>query len=136
MVKHIAWKDEYKVGYEVIDTQHQHLFKIADKLYNLVKEDYDDVDVEGLIVECAEYVIFHFNTEEKLMQEINYIAMIEHKTRHQMFNSYISTLIGELTNGNKIDLSSLYSYVADWLVNHIISEDKRLAAEINSFLGK
>lgn len=135
MIRHIGWSDEFLVGYDIIDTQHQHLFKIADKLYNLLQNDYDESVVDEVAVECAEYVIFHFNTEEEMMKEIGYSGMEFHKRYHEEFSAYVSTLIGDLTAGKRIDIVQLYTYIVDWLVDHILSEDKRLALEINRFLG-
>lgn len=134
MIRYVIWNDRFKVGNEIIDSQHKHLFEIADKLYKLLENDYDAEVVEEIVVECAEYVIFHFNTEEGIMREIGYVDIESHKKIHDAFSSYVSILIGDLTAGKEIDIAYLYSYIMDWLVDHIASQDKKLVSEINSFL--
>ena len=38
MEKHVGWDDKYKVGHNLIDSQHKQLFDIADKLYVVAYE--------------------------------------------------------------------------------------------------
>lgn len=132
MVTHIVWDDAYKVGHEMIDSQHRRLFELADVLFCLLGTDaeQDRNHVEAVILDCAEYVLFHFSNEERLMGEIGYDQAEHHFKLHHDFNGYISELIGDFTDGKDIDLGKLYSYIANWLVQHIITEDKKLAEYI------
>lgn len=129
MIQHIAWNDAYKVGHPMIDSQHQRLFELADNVYSLVNSNTESQreKVEQVIQECAEYVIFHFSCEEELMAEVGYSAMEAHKALHRDFNNYVSTLVGDFLMGKEVNLGELYSYIANWLVKHIMAEDKKLA---------
>ena len=77
-----------------------------------------------------EYVIFHFDNEEDLMKKIGYADMDSHVKEHRAFNDYATQLIGEFVGGKDIDLEALYSYIVDWLVQHIATVDKKLAAAV------
>ncbi len=129
MVSHIAWDDAYKVGHEMIDSQHRRLFELADALFDLLGTDAerDRELVEKVILDCAEYVLFHFSNEEQLMNEIGYDQTERHLKLHNEFNAYVSGLIGDFTDGKDVDLGELYSYIARWLVQHIMVEDRKLA---------
>ena len=39
MMNHIAWKDEYNIGVDRIDKEHQRLFKIINKLFALEEKE-------------------------------------------------------------------------------------------------
>ena len=51
MEKHVGWDDKYKVGHNLIDSQHKQLFDIADKLYEVAykKEPYRDIDISLIL---------------------------------------------------------------------------------------
>ena len=52
MEKHVGWDDKYKVGHNLIDSQHKQLFDIADKLYEVAykKEPYRDIDISLILL--------------------------------------------------------------------------------------
>lgn len=132
MAKHISWDDSFKVGHPMIDSQHKRLFEIADELYNLTQSSHDrkDSDTTLVLQDCAKYVNFHFSCEEKLMQDSKYEELEEHMNQHKAFTTYVATLMSDFSRGVKIDLDKLYDFVAEWLVQHISTEDKKLASYV------
>ena len=130
MAKHIAWDDKYKVGHQMIDSQHKRLFEIADELYSLTQapQERKDSDTSMVLEDCAKYVNFHFSCEEQLMRDSNYADIGEHVNQHKAFTTYVATLMSDFGRGGRIDLDALYDFIADWLVQHIGTEDKKLAA--------
>lgn len=138
MIEHIAWDDKYKVGHPMIDSQHQHLFELADKLYNVLDAGvaWERSHVEQLLQECAEYILFHFSSEESLMDEVEYegAARKNHLGQHRDFNLYVSGLLGKFFAGEAVNLGELYSFIANWLVQHIVLEDKKLGEQVRIFL--
>lgn len=132
MVEYIAWDDKYKIGHQIIDSQHQHLFKLADRLHVFVESGTgtNNEELEQVILECAEYVLTHFTDEEQIMEEIGYAEIERHRKLHLDFNIYISGIVGDFTSGKEINVGSLYAFLTDWLVKHIILEDKKIADAI------
>ena len=64
----ITWKDDYLLGIEEIDKQHQQLFKIATDIHELIRNELiiDKYDrILKLLAELKEYTIFHFTSEEE-----------------------------------------------------------------------
>lgn len=120
-------KEEYKVGIEFIDQQHAMIFSIADRTYNLLKDDYT-IDkfnkVVELINELREYSIFHFNEEEAYMEKIGYKRMFTQKIEHNKFIEMIDNL-----DFNAIDkdqdkyIADILKFLNDWLVEHILDKD-------------
>lgn len=129
MVSHIAWDDAYKVNNDMIDSQHQKLFQLADGLYGLVSSGEKDRNKVGKVIqELVEYVMFHFGSEEELMKKIGYADADSHISAHRAFNDYTSKLVGDFSAGKEVDLGELYTYIGKWLVDHITVVDKKLAA--------
>ena len=136
MIEHIAWDETYRIGHEMIDSQHQHLFELADGLFNVQVAGIEckRENVEQLIQKCAEYVIFHFASEEELMQRIGYPDIESHVKEHRDFSSYVSTLVSDFSSGKDICLGQLYTYLSKWLVQHITLEDRKLVPYIGSLV--
>ena len=66
----IAWKEDYEVGIDVVDSQHKELFVIAGKAFDLFKNEFvtDKYDaMVEILEELKDYAAFHFETEEKYL---------------------------------------------------------------------
>ena len=129
MEKHVGWDDKYKVGHNLIDSQHKQLFDIADKLYEVAykKEPYRDIDISLILQDLARYVNYHFSCEEELMRDNDYAGMENHCNIHSTFKTYVTTLVSDFSRGQAVDMKKLYDFVCTWLIEHIGSEDKKLA---------
>lgn len=122
------FKEEYKTGIDFIDDQHKTLFEIADKTYNLLKNDFaiDKFDkIVSLIEELKNYTAFHFKAEEEYMESINYKRMFTQRIEHEAFIKKLHDV--DLT---KIDINQdesivlILQYLNDWLTEHILENDK------------
>lgn len=65
----MMWKDKYRIGVELIDTQHQELFKRVSDFLQSVQEKGDWEEKTAAVRETLEfmqnYVVEHFNDEEE-----------------------------------------------------------------------
>lgn len=71
----ITWKEEYSMGVEHIDNQHKHLVEIANKAYEVLKNDLyiDKFDkIVEILKELEDYTVYHFASEEEYMKQIGY----------------------------------------------------------------
>ena len=88
------WKERYRVGVDLIDDQHQELFK---RLTNFIKIIQNDMPWEEKMEEVnetlgflSEYVVYHFDDEERYQEEINYPDIETHKEAHRVFKQGIT----------------------------------------------
>lgn len=134
MVKHLVWNESFEVGHSMIDNQHKHLFELVQELYELttLPKDVRDNGASVILQECAGYINYHFICEEKLMRETQYEDATSHISQHKAFNAYITSTMGDSSRGSEIDVEKFYDFLADWLKNHICSEDKKLAAYVSA----
>jgi len=69
------WLDEYKIGDDTIDQQHQYLFDLA----NQIVDPFNDAQKTHLnVLSLYHYFREHFKAEESLMQQHHYSAYAEH----------------------------------------------------------
>lgn len=122
------FKEEYKIGIDFIDEQHRVLFDIADKTYNLLKNEFiiDKYDkIVTLIEELQQYAKFHFTAEEEYMKRINYKRMFTQKVAHDAFIKKMNDIDFSKIDENQDEyILSILKFLNDWLVEHILKSDK------------
>ncbi|SEV84116.1 bacteriohemerythrin [[Clostridium] fimetarium] len=124
-------KNEYLTGIEMIDEEHTKLFEIADKLYNLLNDQFipDKYDyILEVVGELKDYAKKHFADEEAYMEKINYKRMFTQKIQHAEFVEKMSSY-----NPDKIDADQkeacmdILEFINNWLVEHILENDLKIA---------
>ena len=83
----VIWKDEYNLGIEKVDRQHQHLFEIINKIVDRSGPSEDTELACETIMEMVNYAKEHFTDEEILMQQYDYPNLEAHKKEHNYFNT-------------------------------------------------
>jgi hemerythrin len=129
----IKWKDQYCLGVESIDEQHKELFNIANRIYDLLKNElimdkYDQI-IE-IIEELKKYTVYHFKAEEEYMQRIGYKKFLSQKVAHNDFLEKMDSIdLDKIDNGHNEYLLGILDFVCIWLVEHIIKEDKLIVEQ-------
>ena len=122
----IIWQQKYSIDNNEIDRQHKKLFNIINRLKSNIHDNYDVESVYPLVAELANYTRYHFATEEKYMRYIQYKDIIRHKIEHKYFELRMLDLN---LNGYKHYpelLRFLINFLSDWLLLHILEEDKKI----------
>lgn len=130
-ISNLIWKSEYNIGNLKIDQEHQKLFSIARQTLSVVKLKNDNKEIgkiKELITELFIYVGSHFSNEEKYMQEVKYPEIKRHKILHKNILDILTKLISELNNMELKDIEkSLYNFIEEYFIKHIILEDKKIS---------
>ncbi|HWT26630.1 MAG TPA: hemerythrin family protein [Mobilitalea sp.] len=128
-----AFKDEYRTGIEVIDKEHERLFEIADKAYETLINDFipDKYDyIIEIFNELKDYAATHFRHEEEYMASIRYKKLFTQKAEHGDFIEKIGEYdLNEIDENQKDVLFELLDFLGNWLVHHIIENDKLIGQE-------
>ncbi|MEN2998879.1 MAG: hemerythrin family protein [Brevinematia bacterium] len=127
----LIFDDSLKTGIEIVDEQHK---KLIDAINNFLDKLLDSnakvifSEVEKVFDFMAEYSVFHFQTEEKMMEENSCPTLNLHKSQHQFFIMEANKLKFDLkTKGLTPELLSKVQYLLlDWVKNHITEMDKKI----------
>ncbi|MBC8014356.1 MAG: hemerythrin family protein, partial [Sporomusaceae bacterium] len=83
-----------------------------------------------IIDELKEYTIEHFQAEEEYMKSIGYKRFLSQKAAHNEFLEKMNSIdVEKIDNGHNEYLIGILDFVCDWLAQHIIKEDKLIAAK-------
>jgi hemerythrin len=128
----VKWEDKYSLGVESIDEQHKELFRIANRIYELLKNEMilDKYDhIMEIIDELKNYTVDHFKDEEEYMKGIGYKKFLSHKVAHTDFLDKMENIdVNKIDNGHNEYLLSILDFVCVWLIEHIMKEDKLIVA--------
>ena len=129
-IENLIWKSEYNIGNLKIDQEHQKLFAIARKTLSVIKLNNDEQEIgkiKELITELFTYVGTHFSNEQKYMKEVKYPELENHILLHKNLLDMLTNLISKLNSMNLKEVEqSLYSFIEEYFIRHIILEDKKI----------
>ena len=101
----IQWKEEYSVGIESLDNDHKKLISLLNHFTTAydyaMSEEFEREALNDLI----NYTKYHFDREEKLLEQHDYPNLVAHKAQHKQMIKQVERFM-------------------DWLINHINGTDK------------
>lgn len=126
----IQWNDAMLTGVAAIDRQHRILVDSLTEARVKLTDDASDPLFEQITRDLLGYAIYHFDTEEQLMKRHGYIDTSTksalHLTQHRHFSEQVVALRANARMGEPGSKAALLTFLEDWLVNHIMTIDKRL----------
>jgi hemerythrin len=129
----MRWTPDLMTGNAVVDSEHQQLIALIDRL-ELVGSGPDGTGIEEALDELTDYVFVHFQMEEKLMRREAYPAdAIEvHLAEHRKLDLRTKELVQQYSDGTLNSVEPIVTFLYDWLQNHIQEVDRAMADYIRA----
>ena len=132
------WTDELSVGVEEIDKQHKELILLDHKLFDMVNRK-DNLRQVGMAIDfLREYIIEHFQLEERYMEKYDYPDREKHKGQHQEFindfKTYENIYYENIVEPHMV--LELKILIYNWLVRHVAKTDKDMGTFFKQKAGK
>lgn len=132
----MTWQDEYNIGVEIIDKEHQRLFKILNKLFYFDEEEKKNQRAcqEG-IKYLKTHAVKHFADEEEYMASVGYPDLEQHRRIHAGFREHtLPALEQELerTGYAQEAMEHFLGVCAGWLIGHTLIEDQAVTGKKDS----
>ena len=124
----IEWSEKMSVGNMTIDQQHKTLITLVNTIYDAMGRGKGDEVLEETVSKLTVYVKNHFTHEEKFMRQCGYPGLAAHQQTHRGLTEKVQEISQKMKAGQKFSSVSLAGFLKDWLVNHIMMEDKKYAA--------
>lgn len=121
--------DDCRTGIAQVDEEHQYLFELLNKAYDLAVMDYHSdyyQQLKEILTELDHYAEEHFAHEEAYMARIRDPELILQRSQHAFFREKI--LAFDFANIDAVEdqqrvLTELVTFLAKWLYRHILSSD-------------
>lgn len=125
----MTWEDRYSVNVNEVDGQHQEIFRLANVLNDSLAE--DRAVIAEKLNDLVVYVVDHFATEEKYMQETGYPNYDAHKQLHTDLLDQVGAVVAKFNDGEAEITEEITAFVRDWLYQHIPNIDKQYGPYFN-----
>jgi len=136
-MKAFVWDARFETGIALVDTQHQHLVDIVNRLGDvLITGSATDDAMAAVFAELASYAQQHFADEETLMLQAGLDTRHRdaHQQHHQQFVAQLVAMWGG--RANLADAANvLHGYLSSWLTFHILEEDQAMARQLSRVHG-
>ena len=120
------WSEEYSVHLRVIDNDHKDLVATVNALHDAIRDGSAKGEIGHIIGNLAHYVDDHFAREEALMEAYDYPGLADHKRIHRHLTRMVYAIrMVFASKPMEIDPAKLLRFLRDWLVHHILEEDRK-----------
>lgn len=120
------WKAEYAVGDTLIDTEHQKLFGIAQRLHDQAqKAGVNETEMREILKELFDYMRMHFAHEEELQMRIGYPQAQAHSQLHLHIIHQVEEYLRESTSLAQLQ-SRLERFLRIWILDHVLQHDRKM----------
>jgi hemerythrin len=128
----MKWTQEsYGTNVDICDKQHQELFDRVNALNDAVSGG-KRAEIGDRLDSLIDYVVEHFKTEERLMEEKGYDGLDKHRQEHENLVSTCADLQGKFhANEAEIEEGTL-AFIKNWLDHHIPVIDRSYGPTLNS----
>jgi len=123
----LNWYNRYSINNVELDNHHKKLFSIFNRMYDICMENNDTVVLKLLVDELVYYSDYHFKAEEQYMREIGYKDIDKHISEHKYFTEWVIDFKRNYITADLKICLDLIKFLGDWLRNHVIEEDKKIA---------
>lgn len=130
-MKTFEWTSLFETGLTDVDAQHQRLVELLNALGEHIDSG-DPDQIDRVLQELAAYTVVHFESEEKQMREaaLDPRHVDEHCATHQRFVAQVVAWMASRNNAGQLSAGELLNYLANWLVFHILGEDRSMGRQI------
>ena len=124
------WTDDLYTRNALIDGDHAKLVDLVNAFIRIMEEGQDAKRMAQAMRDLIAYTRQHFDREEAEMQRIQYVAVLAHVAEHTKLLRQLIELEEMLDAGGKINTPAVADFLGQWLRDHILAADRKLAAAL------
>ena len=125
------WKSDYTVDGGPIDDEHKQLLELANQVLSFTEPSRQVDEVTDTVKQLFKYMESHFDNEQELMREADYPEYEEHVQAHAKIISDMNDLLKTCSDLDQL-VAELKPAMRDWVVQHILDEDKKIAKHLKA----
>lgn len=121
-----VWSDSYSVGNPTLDAQHQRLLSVCRQLDEIFSRPAENrrVLLEVLLTELMELSLEHFQTEQRILESIDYAAWDDEAREHEAFIGDLTAMLNQVRSDAPVSGSARIS-LSGAMIDHLLHSDSR-----------
>jgi hemerythrin-like metal-binding protein len=135
-MKLMAWSEHFVTGIEAVDAQHHALVDMINVVAPSLALGAADASrvVSPLLDKLIHYAAVHFKYEEDLMTKTQVLPdyLEQHHRTHQAFVDEVLQMRQQYEQAGNVSGQDMLQFLTSWLSFHILSEDKRMASQVQA----
>ncbi|HEX4846465.1 MAG TPA: bacteriohemerythrin [Geothrix sp.] len=131
----LVWNPDWETGIRIVDDQHRELFRRIEQLMAAVHDGQAQALVPAAMAFLAQYVDQHFRSEELEMEGSGYPGFAAHRAIHEDMRGHVAHLLELCRSDPSAVIDPMIDFMTDWLIQHINSEDRRMARYLHAASG-
>lgn len=121
------WSDDYLTGNDVIDKEHQYLFSLLQKVFDVISQFGGDQQIiMDSLDTLLDFTESHFRDEELMMRYYHYTDYENHREKHDLMISQVEEMQKQISETDPIRTTEILRFLKIWMINHILKEDTKL----------
>ncbi len=122
----LTWTPALSIGNEEIDKQHIALFGFFGDFVDGCSRGEAKETLLELHDRLKDYVEYHFQAEEALMQQVNFPDLDQHRRKHQSFQERLADIRQQISSQGPtlITIIQTNKTLVAWLVQHVQALDQ------------
>jgi hemerythrin len=122
----VFWTNEYSIGNEEIDHQHEHIIALVNALEIAGTSGDGAATTDLVLTHLLRYLGKHFAAEEQLMADVGYPGLEYHQQEHAECSCRLAQLVSSVASG-KMNAAECVPFIREWLHTHMLESDQRYA---------
>lgn len=128
----VEWKDDLSVGIESIDDDHKRLLGLINNLQTAVYYPTGEAFERQALKDLVDYTKYHFEREERLMQENDYPDYEPHKRQHEAMIAKVGGFLAAYEKDRESTIEEMTGFLKTWLLDHIAGTDREYTPHLQS----
>lgn len=128
----LGWSEQFSVGVEQFDREHEKLFFLVGSLYDSIRTGANRTAVGALLGDLYAYSVGHMTHEEDILEEYGFPDLAAHRTEHKHFRKQLRDYMDEFDAGRTAIAVSLLQFLQDWLKMHMQGTDRQYVNFLHS----
>ena len=127
----LGWSQTYAVGVAALDDEHRELFDAVQAFELAMMRNTEAEEIRALLRNLTAATVEHFAHEEAMMRDTKYPGLTLHTVNHRHLMEKLDAFVVRFSRDGAAINQHALSFLRDWLVHHIESDDRRLGEWLN-----
>ena len=126
-----TWNSTCSVGVRAMDDQHGILMDTINELQAALLSGCSRETIGAHLEQLLNFTTMHFQGEERLMEQLGFPGLTEHRAEHQRLLAQIQESSHRVQRNGDVPVRTLLQFLRDWYLEHFEGPDQEYGPWLN-----